>query len=235
MKNVSQNKKIFFKILLVAALIGALIGIYFIFKSFGLTDVTKEDVQTYVQKTGVWAPIVFIVISFLQVTFVPIPGAITILAGNYLFGAWKSFFLSYIGMMLGALFAFFLGRVFGKKLVYFLAGGEDKVETWLKRLKGKQNVVLFFMFLLPFFPDDLLCLVAGLLPLSFFGFFMMQVITRATSIAGTLFFMSGEIIPYHGWGIPVLISLGILAIVAFVLSYKYSEKIEAWFIKFKKQ
>ncbi len=234
MKNVTENKKIFLKILLVAAIVGALIGIYFIFKSLGLTDVTREDVQAYVQKTGVWAPIVFILISFLQVTFVPIPGAITILAGNYVFGAWKSFFLSYIGMMAGALFAFFLGRVFGKKLVYFLAGGEEKVENWLKKLKGKQNVVLFFMFLLPFFPDDLLCLIAGLLPLSFFGFFMMQVITRATSIAGTLFFMSGEIIPYHGWGIPVLIALGILAIIAFILSYKYSEKIEAWFLKIKK-
>ena len=81
------------------------------------------------------------------------------------------------------------------------------------------------MFLFPFFPDDLLCSIAGILPITFIGFMVMQIITRITSIGATLLFMSGEIIPYHGWGIPVLIIIGILAIIAFVISYKNADKI----------
>ena len=99
------------------------------------------------------------------------------------------------------------------------------VEKYLKTLHGKENVVLFFMFLFPFFPDDLLCSIAGILPITFIGFMIMQIVTRITSIGATLLFMSGEIIPYHGWGIPVLIIIGILAIIAFVISYKNADKI----------
>ena len=53
----------------------------------------------------------------------------------------------------------------------------------------------------------------------------MQIVTRITSIGATLLIMSGEIIPYHGWGIPVLILIGILGIIAFVISYKNADKI----------
>ena len=64
----------------------------------------------------------------------------------------------------------------------------------------------------------------------------MQVITRFTSISATIFFMSGEIIPYHGWGIPVLILISILGIVAFIISYKNADKIQDWFVNlFKKK
>jgi uncharacterized membrane protein YdjX (TVP38/TMEM64 family) len=87
------------------------------------------------------------------------------------------------------------------------------------------------MFLLPMFPDDALCAIAGILPIKWSEFLVMQLITRATSIAGTLFFMSGEIIPFHGWGLVVIGLVAVLAIVAFVICYKNAEKINAAFDK----
>ena len=53
----------------------------------------------------------------------------------------------------------------------------------------------------------------------------MQVITRAISIGVTLLFMSGEFIPYHGWGLVFLAIIAIICIIAFVVSMKYSEQI----------
>lgn len=228
------DKKQFIKKLVISTLtIIAIVGAgYFIFYLLGWTDMTREELQDFVLSTGAIAPIVFIAVSFLQVTFIPIPGAITILAGNYIFGALFSFIYSYIGMLGGAMFAFFLGKVLGRKFVNWIAGSPETVDEWIKKLKGRENVLLFFMFLLPFFPDDLLCAVAGLFPLSYFGFFLMQAVTRATSIAATLFFMSGEVIPYHGWGLVVLAVISVLAIVAFVISYKNAEKINVWFSNF---
>lgn len=201
------------------------LSIYFILKKLGITSITQEQIQTFIKSKGAWGPLIFILISFLQVTFIPIPGSITILAGSYLFGPWQSYLYSFIGMMLGSIVAFLLGRLVGKPFIYWVAGDKEKVEKYLKTLHGKENVVLFFMFLFPFFPDDLLCSIAGILPISLIGFIIMQIVTRITSIGATLLLMSGEIIPYSGWGIPVLIIIGILAIIAFVISYKNADKI----------
>ena len=231
MKNCKLDKKFLLRLFLFFLSICAIIAIgYLILHLLGWTKLTQEQLQALIKDTGAIAPLIFILISFLQVTLVPIPGAVTIIAGNYLFGFWLSFLYSYIGMLLGATFAFFLGKTVGRPFANWIVGSKEKVDLWIKRLKGKQNVILFFMFVLPFFPDDILCTVAGLLPISYLGFFVMQMVTRAISIGFTLLFMSGEFIPYHGWGLVVLISIGIVCLVAFVLSIKYSQKINDFFV-----
>ena len=233
MNNLSENKKSLIKLIISVAVIAVLILVgYFIFKAFGITDVSKEQIQDFVASTGAIAPIVFVLISFLQVTFVPIPGMITIIAGSYLFGAWQSFLYSYIGMMIGAIVGFYLGRLIGRPFINWIAGGKEKADEWLKKLKGRETVFLFFAFLLPLFPDDLLCSVAGMISMRFSTFFVMQIITRATSIGASLFFMSGEIIPFHGWGLWVLGAIGVVCLVAFILSMKYADKLNSFFDKF---
>lgn len=228
----SENKKSVLKLIISALIIAALIGIvYLIFHLLGWTDLTEEQLQEYIASTGAIAPLVFIFVSFLQVTFVPIPGAVTIIAGKFLFGPWISFLYSYIGMLAGALFAFWLGRAIGRPYINWVAGSKEKADEWIKKLKGREKVFLFFAFLLPLFPDDLLCSVAGILPVTWLEFLIMQLITRFTSIGATLFFMSGEIIPYEGWGLVVLCILAILAITAFILSLKYADKLNALFDK----
>jgi hypothetical protein len=44
--------------------------------------------------------------------------------------------------------------------------------------------------------------------------------------------MSGEIIPYHGWGLVVLIVIALLCVVAFILSLKYADKLNQYFSGF---
>lgn len=205
---------------------------YIILKNVGVIGLTEQELEDYISSTGAVAPLVFIAVSFLQVTFIPIPGAITIIAGNFLFGFFKSFLYSYIGMMLGSLFAFFLGRKLGRAYINWVIGDVAKVDEWIKRLKGKEKVFLFFAFLLPLFPDDILCTIAGMLPISWLTFIVMQLITRVTSIGATLLFMSGEIIPYSGWGLIVLGILALISIIAFIVSLKYSEKINKFFDNF---
>ena len=229
----SKNKKAILRLIGSAAVIGAIVlAVYLICKAYGVTDMTQEQLQEFVASTGAIAPLVFIGVTFLQVTIVPIPGAITILAGNYLFGAGLSFLYSYIGMLLGTLLAWGLGRLIGRPYINWVAGGKEEADGWIKRLKGRETVFLFFAFLLPLFPDDLLCSVAGILPIKFSTFMIMQLITRATSIGGTLLFMSGEVIPFHGWGLWVLGAIAIIAIAAFIICLKYADKLNAFFDNF---
>ena len=225
-----SNKKSIIRIGISALVIAFLVLIiYLLLRHFGVTNLKREQIQEWVSSTGVLAPLAFIFISFLQVTFIPIPGAVTILAGNYLFGAFFSFLYSYIGMMIGGIFAFFLGRVLGRPFVNWLAGGKEIADGWIKRLKGRETVFLFFAFLLPLFPDDLLCSVAGVLTMRYSTFIIMQVITRATSIGATILFMSGEIIPFHGWGLMVLSAVALICVIAFIFSMKYADKLNSWF------
>jgi uncharacterized membrane protein YdjX (TVP38/TMEM64 family) len=200
-----------------------------IFKHFGITELTREQIQEYISSTGAIAPLVFILASFLQVTFVPIPSTVTILAGCFMFGAPLAFVFSYVGIMLGALLAFALGRLIGRPYLVWVAGSKEEADSWIAKLKGRENVFLFFAFLFPLFPDDLLCSVAGMLPVKFSTFTIMQLITRTTAIGATLLFMSGEIIPYEGWGLVVIAFLIILALAAFVLSMKYAEELNRLF------
>ena len=120
--------------------------VYLIFHLLGWTKISKEELQTYIESTGAIAPLVFVFVSFLQVTFVPIPGSVTILVGNYLFGAWFSFLYSYIGMFIGAMLAYFLGRIIGRPFINWVAGSKEEADRWIKKLKGKEKVLLFFMF-----------------------------------------------------------------------------------------
>ncbi len=213
----------------VLVILGVIGAFYLIARLTGLSELSRENIQAILESTGALAPLIFIAMSFLQVTFVPIPSSVTILAGNYIFGFWESFLYSYIGIVLGSLFAFFLGKVFGKPFVDWTFGGKEETEKYIKRLRGKETVVLFFMFLLPAFPDDALCALAGILPISFSMFLFMQLTTRISSIFGTLFFMSGEIIPYSGWGLALIIAVAAASIVAFVFCFKNADKINAKF------
>ena len=225
--------KLIISLVVIAAI--ALLG-FLLFESFGLNDISREQIQNFIESKGAAAPLVFILLSFAQVTLIPIPGAVTILAGNYLFGPVKAFLYSYIGMLIGAMAAFVLGKLIGRPFVNWIAGGKEKANEWIDKLKGREKIAMFFMFLLPLFPDDLLCAIAGMFKYSALEFFVLQIITRATSIFGTLFFMSGEVIPYNAWGISLVAALAVTAVVCFALSMKHYEKIEAKLNKiFKKK
>lgn len=228
----AENKEIIKKLVISVLVIGLIVCVlYFVMKHFGLTDMTSEEVRQIVSSTGAVAPLIYILVSFVQVTLIPIPAAVTIVAGNFLFGPWLAFLYSYIGMIIGSVFAFWLGKVIGRPFVNWIAGSPEKVDDWLEKLKGREKILLFFMFLLPFFPDDILCSVAGILPISWGVFMIMQLITRTTSIGCTIIFMSGEFIPYEGWGLVVLVILAVICITAFILSMKYADKINDFFIR----
>lgn len=200
------------------------LAVYGIFHALGWTDMEREELQALISSAGVAAPLIYILITFLQVTLIPLPGTVTVLAGCYLFGAFHASIYSFIGMMLGASAAFWLGKVIGRPFINWVAGGKEKVDGWLERLRGKETVLLFFMFLFPAFPDDVLCAVAGL-SIRFPVFLIMQIISRIASLAGTVILMSGEVIPFEGAGIFILIGIIALGVIALTVCMKNADRI----------
>ncbi|MBE7073499.1 MAG: TVP38/TMEM64 family protein [Clostridiales bacterium] len=188
-----------------------------------------QDLQLFIQSGGVWSYLIFFAIQFLQVTFLPIPAAVTTVAGMLaLRNIWLVALVSFVAVMLGSIFAFFLGRKVGKRIVIWIAG-EDDFNQWADKL-GKGKYVFFIMMLLPVFPDDILCMVAGTTNISWKFFVLTNFVTRPIGILCTCFLGSG-IIPFAGlW----LILWGVLAvgcIILFILCYKYQPQIEKFIYK----
>ena len=216
----------------VTAVVAALYGL----KASGFLDKidSVEELRAYVSSFGENAAIIFTVLQFLQVVVLPIPAFITVAAGVVLFGAFKGAVLSCIGIIIGSFAAFFIGRIFGYRVAKWLVGKES-LDKGLKTIKGKDKIVLTFMFLFPFFPDDVLCFVAGITTMSPLFFLIMIFITRIISVFATCYSLNNSIIPYDTWwGILLWILFFAVTVVLTVLIYKKGDKVEAFFVKKKK-
>lgn len=230
MKKETKTKLIKLSIV-VGALILLALAIYLPLELTGTIDKidSAEKLRDIILEWGAYSYITFIIIQFLQVTFLPLPAVVTTVAGTLVFGPWITFGLSLLAVILGSIFAFFLGRKVGRKLVVWVAGEKD-AKKWEEKL-SRSKYIFFLMMLFPIFPDDILCIVAGCIGMDWKFFLITNIITRPISIGTTCFFGSGQIIPFSGWGIPVWIVLAVLACVIFYLSFKYQPQIENFITK----
>ena len=230
MKKETKSKIIKVVIIIVALLLIAL-AIYLPLELTGTIDKidSAEELGQIIRDGGVYSYIIFVVVQFLQVTFLPLPAAVTTIAGTLVFGPWITLGLSLFAVLLGSAFAFFLGRKVGRRLVVWVAGEKDAIK-WEEKLK-RGKYVFFLMMLFPVFPDDILCIVAGCIGMNWKFFMTVNLITRPLSIGALCFFGSGQVIPFSGWGIPVWIVLVVLGVIAIYLSVKYQPQIENFITK----
>ena len=226
-------------------LIKALLSVYsfilfclvllYILKKTGFFIIIQDEkaFQAYLERFGILMPILYIILQYLQVVILPIPSIVSTVAGVALFGAFYAMLYSLIGIILGSVTAFFIGKKLGYKAVAWLLG-EDTLFKWQKKLKGKDNFILTAMFLLPFFPDDILCFLAGLSSMSVRYFIVMIILTRFIGIFATCY--SIDFIPLTTWwGALAWGVIFAVIIVAFYVLYKNMDKLQSWYSKlFKK-
>ena len=234
----SDKKFVYRLTFLTLILMTAALAVLYVMQITGLWDKidSVEDLRNYVSGFGGYAVLIFIAIQFLQVVVLPIPGFITVSVGVLLFGAFRGSVYSVIGIVSASIVAFFIGRVFGYKVAGWLVGKEN-LDKGLELVKGKDKVILTFMFLFPFFPDDVLCFVAGLSSMSVPYYIVMITITRIINIVVSAYSVNGSIIPYNTWwGILLWIAVFIIVAALCYAIYKHGDKIENFFkSKFSKR
>lgn len=227
------QKQMPYKLILCTLIFLAIVGaVFFTICATGIiTKINSIDaLRDYIAGFGNMAVFLFILFCFLQVVVLPVPGSIAVAAGVALFGPLKCAIFSFIGIVTGSIVAFAIGRWVGYKAVKWIVG-KEVLDKWLQKLKNKDYLILSIMFLLPMFPDDILCFVAGLSSMTWGYFLVMIVVTRAISVASTSF--SFGLIPFNTWwGILIWIVIAVLIGISFWLVCKYSDKIDN-FIKTK--
>lgn len=155
-----KKLKIIFKAITVIVTILLIIFIIYALKLGIFKD--QEILINYMKKFGFFAPLFFLFLQIIQVVFPVIPGGASCLAGVLAFGPIMGFIYNYIGLTIGSLCAFLLSRKCGLNLVKKLFK-KDTIDKYLKYIRiNKFDQLFFWGILLPGFPDDLLCYVAGL-------------------------------------------------------------------------
>ncbi len=225
-KPLTLKRKIIRSGIVIAILIAVTVLTYFVLVWTGAWESINsvEKIRQLILSLGFWGRAAFVFLQFLQVTFLPIPSTISTLAGVLVYGPLQASLLSLAGILLGSVVAFLLGRTFGTKVVQFMVG-EESCKKWEKFLSDAKYS-FFVMMVLPIFPDDILCLVAGLTDMSWNFFVYTNLIARPIGIFMTCYLGSGHIIPYHGWGLVVWAILAVVVAFLLYFSFKYRQKIE---------
>ena len=194
------------------------------------TDSEKiERITEIIRNTGRWGMVVYVLIQILQVVILPLPAVVCYVPGSRIWGAGIATLLASIGVIIGSLIAYCIGRLFGKKAVIWIAG-EENTEKYIKYIGNKGKLIFVLMQILPFFPDDILCMIAGLTAMSFPFFLAVIVLVRPLIIAAYCYLGNGSVIPFSGWGIPVWIAIFAVCIILAVLSFKYQDRVEKWLV-----
>lgn len=230
-------KSCFLFLLIAAVLLGAIIAmnVFWHLDDYPTSEEKIEKLVEMIRNTGTWSMIVFVVIQVLQVIILPLPAVVCYVPGSIIFGRFLATVLASLGVVIGSVISYFIGKVFGRKVVDWIAGKET-TEKYTAYIGKRGKLIFVLMQILPFFPDDLLCMVAGLSGIGFPFFLLTIVIVRPLIIAAYCYLGSGTIIPFEGWGIAVWIVIFALCIALAVLSFKYQDKMEKWLTdKFRKK
>lgn len=186
-----------------------------------------EQLRSLIRSSGGWAYVVYIVLQFLNVVLLPLPGFLFMLAALSIFGVWPTFCVTLLVTWAGSIVCFWFGRTCGNKAVVWCIG-TGSAERYQKLLGKKGNLLFLIMQILPFFPDDMLCMIAGLTKMKFSFFLVAMLIAKPLYIATVCFC---GLIPFSGWGIPVWISICVVLGIGFLLFCKYQTALENWFVK----
>lgn len=192
-----------------------------IFDTFSSPTAFKKYILSTKEK-GVF---IYIAIQIAQVIFLPIPAAIICIVGSLIYGPFLGALYCTIGILIGSYISYSIGKIFGQKVVSWVVGAEN-TQKYSSIIASRGRVFLCLAFLLPMFPDDILCLIAGITSMSFVSFFWVTLITRPIGVICMSYFGSGNIIPFSGWGIYVWGIILVIAIIIAITISKYQDKIQ---------
>jgi uncharacterized membrane protein YdjX (TVP38/TMEM64 family) len=143
-----SSKAVFKAIIFVAFIFAAIFLIRFTpVKNY----LTAEALGRFLETAGIWAPVVYMAIYSVGVCLF-LPGTLLTGLGAAIFGAYWGFLYVWIGAMIGASAAFFIGRTLGREFASSLIGDKLKKYDDAIERNGFAAVLYLRLVYFPFTP-----------------------------------------------------------------------------------
>ena len=173
---------------------------------FSDLDAVTEAIRGF----GLWGPAVLFVLFILQTFLAFIPGQALMVSSGYIYGFTGGILITWISLVVGGQAAFWLARRYGRPFAEKWVSA-PVLDRWDKSAAGQGIGFYVIALVLPLFPNDAMCYVAGLGNMSFRRFLTANILGRG--IASFLTVIVGafsEQIPGLLWvAIVIFIVLGI--------------------------
>lgn len=180
-----------------------------------------EELRALIDRTGAWAGVVYFLLQMMTVIVAPIPSNVTMMAGALALGFWEAVFLGVLAVLAGSLIMFGAARRLGRDAVQRFVD-RSVMEKYLPVIEEKQDMFLFLTLLFPFFPDDMLCILAGLTTIPLRRFAAIMALARPWGLVFAALVGSGAIaMPAWAWA-----ALAVPMAAVFYLMMKHSTAIE---------
>lgn len=241
--NIKKEKlKKYLKILIVLLVIASIsIGLYFILRAFGLTDV--EKLKEFLQKTGPWAIVAYIVLRVIATIFLSFMPATSMMFDLLSLATFSYlnpvliFLICFASVVITSVVMDLIGRFGGNKAIIKILGQEDYDEA-KGLIQEKGMVYVPVMYLLPIFPDDAICMVSGATKMNFWVHLLEIILCRGIGCATVIFGV--QIIPSEVSSFTSRDPIAYLRVITIILAYLglllyLTRKIDKWLTEYLKK
>jgi uncharacterized membrane protein YdjX (TVP38/TMEM64 family) len=129
---------------------------------------TKEALGHFLKASGFWAPLLFILFYGAGICLF-VPGTLLTGLGAAIFGGYWGFLYVWIGAMLGASAAFWIGRTLGREFAAFLIG--DRLKRYDDAIERNGFATVLYLRLV-YFPFTMMNFGMGLTRVRFWDYFL---------------------------------------------------------------
>ena len=215
-------------LLLILIVVGIPIYIWFFHGDWIKSIENIDDVVAFMEKYETQSIFVYIGLQIVQIVISIIPGQVFQMAAGYIYGFWPALLFAMTGALLGTTLSFMLAKVLGRDFLHIFFG-EEKMSYYIERLNSKKMyAIVFFLYLIPGIPKDMVSYAAGVSEIKFKPFIIISALGRLPGMIGCL--LMGDMMMEENYTGAVII--GVFAVITFALCIILRKKIHGLLDKF---
>lgn len=212
----TENQAGYREMILSILWLGITIAAVYMFARFMGIDAMRDRVAA----SGVWGPLIVIALKASTLIIAPLGGSPLYPIAGAVFGFWLGFAYTFIGDLLGAAMAFYISRIFGRKIVrYFVTGPGMKIIDAILRYLGTTRGLLQARLIFFSFPEGV-TYAAGLTTIPFWKF--LAVVVPIGLLPHIALVASGEALSRYAAALhPLVLVLGYVVMVGIMVGGGY--------------
>jgi uncharacterized membrane protein YdjX (TVP38/TMEM64 family) len=176
-----------------------------------------DDIDALLKQYRGRSMLIYVGLQVIQIVVAFLPGQALQFAAGYAFSFFVALLLSLAGITIGTVLTFYLGKIFGKDIVY-LVFGKQRLERFIALLNSrKAYIAVFLLYLFPGIPKDIFSYAAGISDMKLIPFTITSIVARTPALAVSL--LVGNMLSTRTYSGIIIVS-SIVVVIAIVCAIK---------------